>query len=64
MFTLIALAIALASVLLMLGGLRLAAQDAFAMLSKATAQARHTGELMPRMAFATLWIMIFVLSYI
>ena len=60
----IALFIALLSVLFILGGLRSVARDTVSVLSKTAMDAHQNGQLMPRMAFVLLWLMIFTLSYL
>lgn len=51
------------SAFLILGGLRMVAQDTFQTLAEATQRARRTGDLVPRISFALLWALIFALSY-
>ncbi|MBS0125586.1 hypothetical protein KB874_15980 [Aestuariicoccus sp. KMU-90] len=63
MISILALATALASVLLMAGSLRMVAQDTFAALSDMAQRARVGGNLRARVAFAALWVLIFALSY-
>lgn len=61
--TVIALAILTLSTALLLGNLRLVAQDTLSALRTSIAQARASGQILPRMAFAALWLLIFALSY-
>ena len=63
MISLIAIAVAAASFLLIAGGLRMVAQDTVQTLRDAASRARHAGELTSRVAFVALWAMIFALSY-
>jgi hypothetical protein len=61
--SLIALAITVASLLLILGGLRGVARDTLEMLSLATRRAHGSGALASRVSFLMLWAMIFALAY-
>lgn len=60
----IAFATIVLSVLLVAGGLRMIAQDTLQTLTDATTKARLAGTLVQRSAYATLWMMIFALSYL
>ncbi|WP_419411695.1 hypothetical protein [Primorskyibacter sp. 2E107] len=62
--TLLTLAILAVSTFLALTGLRMAAKDTYRTLAHATLRARRTGDLIPRLSFVALWIMIFALSYL
>ncbi|MCC1492010.1 hypothetical protein [Cognatishimia sp. F0-27] len=62
-YVLIALSIAVTSILLMMVGLRLAILDSYRMVSKSAQRAWEEREVAARLAFVTLWIMIFVLGY-
>ncbi|MFZ7091604.1 hypothetical protein ACOYQJ_11095 [Primorskyibacter sp. 2E233] len=61
--TLLTFAILGVSVLLVICGLRTLAQDTYQTIALATERARKAGALIPRASFATLWLMIFALSY-
>ncbi len=61
--TFIALAILMASALLVLGNLRMVARDTCAALSAYTRNARQTGQLTRHIAYSALWLMIFIMSY-
>jgi hypothetical protein len=63
MISILALATALASVLLMVGSLRMVAQDTYTALTDLAQQARAARNLRARLAFAALWVLIFALSY-
>ena len=63
MMTLLTFAILGASLFMVLGGLRMVAQDTYFALSAATLRAHKSGELIPRASFALLWVIIFALSY-
>lgn len=62
--TMIAIAILALSTAFLLGNLRLVAQDTLATLQSTVAQARANGQVLPRLAFAALWALIFALSFI
>jgi hypothetical protein len=64
MMMFIGLAIIAFSVFLVAGGLRMIAQDTVQTLASATNKARSAGTLIPKMAFVSLWLMIFALSYL
>ncbi len=61
--TIITLAVLAASLLLTLSSLRMVAQDTLAALTEAKNRAQSTGQVKPKLAFATLWVMIFFLSF-
>lgn len=63
LISLIALAVACASLLLILGGLRMVAQDTWETLRDIAVRAYRAGDLVSRTSFAMLWAMIFSLSY-
>ena len=63
MMTILAFAIAATSLLFMVGGLRMVAQDTIQTVASIALRARNSGQLPARMAFAALWVMIFALSY-
>ncbi|WP_299925261.1 hypothetical protein [uncultured Pelagimonas sp.] len=60
--TVLALATLLATLFLILGNLRMLARDTYDALAHSTFRAHSEGQLMPRLAFAALWFMIFALS--
>ena len=64
MMMFIAFATIALSVILVAGGLRMIAQDTVQTVAEATSKARNAGVLIPKLAYATLWIMIFALSYL
>lgn len=64
MMSLIALAILAVSAFLVLGNLRVVAQDTFAVLSGFASRARQSGQLTNLFAFVALWMLIFMLSYL
>lgn len=64
MMSLIALAILAVSAFLVLGNLRVVAQDTFSVLAGFASRARQSGQLMNLFAFVALWMLIFVLSYL
>lgn len=61
--TFIALAILLASALVVLGSLRMVVQDTISAVTYYTRRARQNGLLIRQIAFFALWMMIFVMSY-
>ncbi len=61
--TFIALAILLASALLVLGSLRMVVQDTFSAVTDYARRARQNRLLTRHIAFLALWMMIFVMSY-
>ncbi|ANT59973.1 hypothetical protein AYJ57_06085 [Salipiger sp. CCB-MM3] len=63
MSTLLAIMILAATTFLLLGNLRGVAADTYQALAGATARTRDRGLLIPRLAFAALWLLIFVLGY-
>ncbi len=62
--SLIALAILALSALLVVGHLRMLAQDTFMVLRGFATQARTRGQFPSLLAFAALWMLIFSLSYL
>jgi hypothetical protein len=64
MTTILALLILFGTVLLVLGNLRVVAEDTFSALTTCAARARASGQLVQRSAFLALWLLIFVLSYL
>ncbi len=62
MTTFLALATLVATVFLILANLRMVARDTFDALANSTMRAHSEGQLLPRIAFAALWVMIFALS--
>lgn len=62
--SIVALLTALVSAYLVFAGLRMIAQDTAQTLTVAAQRAYTSGQLAPRAAFALLWVMIFVLSYL
>ena len=62
--TFIALAVLAASLLLTLSNLRVVAQDTLATLVEVKNRAQHNGQVVPKLAFVGLWLMIFLLSFI
>ncbi|SDG68488.1 hypothetical protein [Alloyangia pacifica] len=63
MSTLLALTILAATSALVLGNIRIVASDTFRALANATSRARASGTLGPKLAFAGLWLLIFLLGY-
>lgn len=61
--TFIALAILMASALLVLGNLRMVLLDTFEALTGYARRARRDGQLTRHIAFFALWLMIFMMSY-
>lgn len=59
----IALGVLALSALLVLGHLRIVAQDTFAVLRNFTHHARTRGQVANLLAFMALWLLIFSLSY-
>ncbi|MBP0482278.1 hypothetical protein [Sagittula salina] len=64
MTTTLALLILFGSALLVLGNLRVVVQDTLATISSCAVRARVSGQMIPRMAFALLWLLIFTLSFL
>jgi len=64
LITFLALLTALFSAYLVSAGLRMIAEDTAQTLTTAAQRAYASGKLVPRLAFALLWIMIFALSYL
>jgi hypothetical protein len=62
MSTLIALVTLVASLFLVVSYLRSVVRDAYDSLAVSAIRAHEDGQLVPRLAFATLWAMIFALS--
>lgn len=60
--TILALATLIATVFLILGNLRMVARDTFDALTASALRAQADGQILPRAAFAVLWVMIFILS--
>ena len=60
--TLLALATLVATMILILGNLRMVALDTFDVLAVSTQRAHAKGQLLPRLAFSALWMIIFALS--
>lgn len=63
MITLIGIAVLIASAFVVLGGLRMVAQDTYETLFTAASNARADGVLLQRVSFVALWVIIFSLSY-
>lgn len=61
--TFIALAILMASALLVLGNLRMVAQDTFDAVTSYARRARQNGQMTRHIAYFALWLMIFIMSY-
>ena len=61
--TAVTLTILAISAALVLGNLRMIAQDTYTAVSHAAQSARASGALAPRVSFLLLWVMIFALSY-
>lgn len=59
----IALAILLASALLVVGNLRMVALDTFDAVQTYARHARQSGQLTRHVAYFALWLMIFIMSY-
>ncbi|MFZ5964756.1 hypothetical protein ACOXXX_17575 [Thalassococcus sp. BH17M4-6] len=64
MYSLLALAVILGSVFLVLANLRLVAHDTFQVLRDTARNASRSGQLLPNMAFAALWLLIFALCQV
>ncbi|WP_226622225.1 hypothetical protein [Alloyangia pacifica] len=64
MSTLLALTILLATSVLVLGHIRVVATDTYNALASATSRARASGTLRAKLAFAVLWLLIFLLGYL
>ncbi|WP_425073634.1 hypothetical protein [Sagittula sp. S175] len=63
MTTSLALLILFGSALLVLGNLRVVVQDTYAMITTCATRARASGQMIPRLAFLLLWLLIFSLSF-
>ncbi|MBE9638948.1 hypothetical protein [Salipiger mangrovisoli] len=63
MSTLLALTILVATSVLVLGNIRVVASDTYRALASATSRARASGTLGAKLAFAVLWLLIFLLGY-
>jgi esterase/lipase superfamily enzyme len=61
--TFIALAILMASTLLVLGNLRMVALDTIDAVSAYARRAQRDGQMTRHIAYFALWLMIFVMSY-
>jgi hypothetical protein len=63
MTTFIALAILLASALLVLGNLRAMALDTYDAVRTYARRAQRDGQMIRHVAYFSLWLMIFIMSY-
>ncbi|WP_229672968.1 hypothetical protein [Salipiger pallidus] len=63
MTTILALSILCLTTFLVIGNLRMVAQDTFDALSSAASKLRQGNNPGGKLAFATLWVLIFALSY-
>lgn len=61
--TFIALAILMASALLVLGNLRMVVHDTVEAVTEYARRARRNGQMTRHIAFFALWLMIFLMSY-
>ena len=59
----LALLILFGSALLVIGHLRMVLQDTYSMLTSCAVRARDSGQVIPRLAFVLLWLLIFTLSF-